>query len=307
MVLFAIIVALLLEQVRPLGPASPVRQGWRRWVRAAGRAVDAGAWHHGWLAWCLAVVLPASGAALVHWLLLRAGGWPLALLWNVAVLYATLGFRQFSLHFTGVRDALEAGDEARARQLLAQWQGSDAGGLPRDEMARRVIEHSVLAAHRQVFGVLAWFCLLAMLGMGPAGAVLYRVADVAARYWGSRSAAPGATVSAALGQVAASAWHVIDWLPVRMTALGFAITGSFEDAVDAWRQHAAHFADVNEGVILAATAGAIGVRLGPLSAHALPGETPRNAHLRQAVGLVWRTVALWLLLLTLLTLARVLG
>lgn len=307
MVLFAIVAALLLEQVRPLGPASPVQQGWRRWVRAAGLAVDAGAWRHGWLAWWLAVALPALAAGAVHWLLMWLGLWPLALLWGVAVLYATLGFRQFSRHFTGIRDALETAGDAKARELLAQWQGGAAGALPRAELVRRVIEHSVLIAHRHVFGVLAWFCLLAMLGMGPAGAVFYRLADVAARYWRSRSASPGATVSPALGQVAAAAWHAMDWLPARITALGFAITGSFEDAVDAWRRHAAHFADANEGVILAATAGAIGVRLGPPAAQALPGEEPRSAHLRRAVGLVWRTMALWLLLLTLLTLARVVG
>ena len=91
----------------------------------------------------------------------------------------------------------------------------------------------------------------------------------------------------------------------------------FEDAIDVWRNHAMRVADGNDGVILAATAGAIGVRLGgaslrPLSADAvgqplsapgaaagegLPGVAARTAHLTQVVGLVWRTVALWLLLL----------
>ena len=45
--------------------------------------------------------------------------------------------------------------------------------------------------------------------------------------------------------------------PARTTALAFAIVGSFEDAIDTWRQHAARFADGNDGVILAATSGAI--------------------------------------------------
>mgnify|MGYP006195108801 CR=1 FL=1 len=47
-----------------------------------------------------------------------------------------------------IRDALEAGDETRARQLLAQWQRVDASELPRSEIVRHVIEYSVLAAHR---------------------------------------------------------------------------------------------------------------------------------------------------------------
>jgi hypothetical protein len=41
-----------------------------------------------------------------------------------------------------------------------------------------------------------------------------------------------------------------------MTALGFAVVGSFEDAMDGWRNHAQNFPEDNDGVILAATAGA---------------------------------------------------
>jgi len=328
MAFFAIVVALLLEQVRPLGPGNPAAAGLRHWVKWVGSSVDAGAMHHGWLAWALAVGMPTFVALAVHWLLLWLGGWPLALVWNVLVLYLTLGFRQFSHHFTGIRDALEAGNEDRARELLARWQQVDASRLPRAEIVRHVIEYSVLAAHRHVFGVLAWFCILAMLGLGPAGAVFYRNAEFAARYWRHKAQAADHPASPALRAVADAAWHVIDWLPARMTAVGFAIVGSFEDAIDAWRNYAGRFADSNDGVILAATAGAIGVRLGGASlrpaatglpaqpagmnesmgsSDGLPGQEPQSAHLAQVVGLVWRMVALWLLLLVLLTLAHVLG
>jgi adenosylcobinamide-phosphate synthase len=37
------------------------------------------------------------------------------------------------------------------------------------------------------------------------------------------------------------------------------------------------------------------------------GRTPELAHLRSVVGLVWRSVVLWMVLLALLTLARLLG
>ena len=185
-----------------------------------------------------------------------------------------------------------------------------------------------------MFGVLTWYCLLAMLGLGPAGAVFYRNAEFAAGYWRRKVESSDQPVSQALRDAAARAWRAIDWLPARTTALAFAIVGSFEDAIDAWRQHAARFAEGNDGVILAATAGAIGVRLGgaslkpapsavtpvtpgavgqsavgtvDLAGAALPGDTPSSAHFSQVIGLVWRTVALWLLLLILLTLAHVLG
>ena len=80
------------------------------------RNFDAGRQHHGWVAWgTWPVVLPALVALGIHWLLLWGVGWPLAVLWNVAVLYITLGFRQFSHHFTRIRDALESADEDAAR------------------------------------------------------------------------------------------------------------------------------------------------------------------------------------------------
>ena len=325
---FAILFALLIEQARPLAGSNPIHAGLRAWALSVSRNFDAGKSHHAWVAWCLAVLVPALVVLAMHWLLWWGLGWPFAVLWNVAVLYLTLGFRQFSHHFTGIRDALEEGDEDRARELLARWQQVDVGELPRSEVVRHVIEYSVLSAHRHVFGVLAWFSVFAALGLGPMGAVLYRMAEFVSRYWKARSGGSAQTASVALQRASMAAWTVIDWLPARLTALCFAVVGSFEEAIEGWRFHAQRFPNDNDGVVLAATAGAINVRLGgeALKARAdllapqgfevdadigdsdsTPGREPEVAHLRSVVGLVWRSVVVWLLLLALLTLARLLG
>lgn len=332
MTFFAILFALLIEQVRPLGPHNAIHSSLRVWARWVSRNFDAGGPQHGWVSWLLAVVGPAMLALAIHWALLLWVGWPAAVLWSVVVLYATLGFRQFSHHFTDIRDALEAGDETRARTLLAQWQRVDASELPRSEIVRHVIEYSVLAAHRHVFGVLAWFSILAALGFGPAGAVLYRMAEFVARYWRHRNRMQVQPASEALQSAAAGAWKTVDWLPARMTAMAFAVVGSFEEAIDSWRHFAQRFPDDNDGVILAATSGAVNVRLGgealrpvftpntpsgfqaagdsaatPLDTTSTPGREAEVAHLRSVVGLVWRSVVLWMVLLALLTLARLIG
>ena len=331
---FAILFALLLEQVRPLARANPIHAGLRSWARWVAGNFDAGKPHHGWVAWTLAVPGPALAALVVHVLLLLYAGWVFAMLWSVAVLYVTLGFRQFSHHFTNIRDALDAGDEAKARELLAHWQQVDASELPRSEIVRHVIEYSVLAAHRHVFGVLGWFSVLAAFGLGPAGAVLYRMSEFVDRYWQQAGKTSEHAVSPALLSVASRAWSVIDWLPSRVTALGFAVVGSFEEAIDCWRNYAQRFPNDNDGVILAATSGAVNVRLGgeALKAAAFapsqtggfgtagvpseatldgtestPGREAEVGHLRSIVGLVWRSVVLWMVLLALLTLARLLG
>jgi adenosylcobinamide-phosphate synthase len=330
---FAILCALLIEQVRPLGPHNPVYGGVLAWTRWTSRNFDAGKPHHGWIAWGLAVFVPTVIALGIHWLLVLTLGLPFAVLWSIAVLYVTLGFRQFSHHFTDIRDALDEGDEPLARSLLAHWQGVDAADLPRSEIVRHVIEHSVIAAHRHVFGVLAWFSIIAAIGLGPAGAVFYRMSEFVSRYWAHKDGAAVQPSSVAVQEAGARAWHAIDWLPARITALGFAVVGSFEEAIDCWRNDAQRFPNENDGVILAATSGAVNVRLGggslspilvtdPLSraqagesmvdgrridSGSTPGREPEPGHLRSVVGLVWRSVVMWMVLLALLTLARLLG
>ncbi|PKO57899.1 MAG: cobalamin biosynthesis protein CbiB, partial [Betaproteobacteria bacterium HGW-Betaproteobacteria-18] len=218
------------------------------------------------------------------------------------------------------RDALANDDVALARSLLAQWQHLDTQSWSRSEIIGRVIELSVLAAHRHVFGVLAWFSVLAALGLGPMGAVLYRLAEFVNRYWQYKSETLQQPVSIPLQTNARAAWHWIDGLPARMTVLGFAVVGNFEEAIDGWRRYAAQSGTDNDGLVLAATAGAINVQLGTantVSSPAPAGSTPANgfnlrpppelAHMAILVGLVWRAVVMWVVLLALLTLARLIA
>ena len=313
----AILIALLLEQARPLAPGNGVHLGMRAWVRGAVKYLDAGDRHHAWLTWGVAVGLPSAISFAMYWWLNSQVGWLAGILWSVAVLYATLGFRQFSHHFTAIRDALESGDEQQARTLLAHWKQIDVASLPRSEIIRHVIEHSILAAHRHVFGVLGWFSVLAMLGLGPLGAVLYRLAEFVPRYWANQHQRHLTPISAKLITFSNQAWYCIDWVPARMTAIGFAIVGSFEEAIDAWRAYLQREGDAvqNDSVIIAASSGAVNLRLGgepvqseeAMAAASAPRQEPGQGHLRSIVGLVWRSVVLWMVLLALLTLARLLG
>ncbi len=246
------------------------------------------------------------------------------------MLYLTLGFRQFSHYFTDLREALDNADDDAARRLLTQWLHLDASELPRTEVLRHVVEHALLAAHRHVFGVFFWFIVCSALGLGPTGAVLYRMAEFVSRYWAYRLRALDAPDNDRLLEVSRRLFDRIDAVPARLTAFGFAVVGNFEEAVNGWRRDARLWRRPNEGIILASAAGAVGVQLG---GDAAPGVTPdrsktfsggaqagagdaegstagmplRSAHLQSVVGLVWRSVVLWMLLLALLTLANIVG
>ena len=104
---------------------------------------------------------------------------------------------------------------------------------------------------------------------------------------------------------------LLDHVPARLTAFGFAVVGNFEEAVASWRADADRFAPGSDGVVLAATSGAINVRLAQQTemqeAESSLRPEPQLAHLSSVVGLVWRSVVLWMLLLALLTLARLVG
>ncbi len=326
---FAVLFALLIEQLKPLPRDNWVHQTLMAWVRWTGRNFDAGQPHHMWVVWCVSVLVPSLLVAAIHLLIVRYS-LLLALAFDVGLLYLTLGFRQFSHYFTDIRDALERGDENEARRLLAEWRHLDASELPRTEVLRHVIEHALLAAHRHVFGVFFWFVLLSALGLGPMGAVLYRMAEFSTRYWSYRHRtldAPGNDGLLALSQ---RLFGFIDHVPARLTAFGFAVVGNFEEAAGSWRRDAPLWQHPNEGVILAAAAGAVGVQLGGAAA---PGVTPdrsktfvaggesgvadsqgstaglpaQTGHLHSVVGLVWRSVVLWMLLVALLTLAHIVG
>jgi adenosylcobinamide-phosphate synthase len=326
---FAVLLALVIEQLKPLPRRNWVHEALIDWVRFAGRNFDAGKDRHAWVVWCITVLLPALAACGVFIALTQLSVL-LALAWNVVVLYLTLGFRQFSHHFTDIRDALERGDELSARRLLAEWRHLDASELPRAELLRHVIEHSLLAAHRHVFGVFFWFVVLSTLGLGPAGAVLYRMAEFTSRYWTFKSRTLTAPVNERLMQRSQMLFGWIDYVPARLTAFGFAVVGNFEEAVSGWRRDAGLWMHPNEGIILAAAAGAVGVQLGGSAAPGItpdrsrsfdtgsvdltgvaegttPGLPPQAAHLHSVVGLVWRSVVLWMLLLALLSLANLVG
>lgn len=325
---FAVLLALVIEQLRPLPRDNWVHHALVSWVRWTGRNFDAGRERHAWVVWGVSVGAP-GGVLLLAYLGIAHWSLVLALLCNVAVLYLTLGFRQFSHHYTEIRDALDRGDEGEARRLLADWRHLDASELPRTELLRHVIEHSLLAAHRHVFGVFFWFVLFSSLGLGPLGAVLYRMAEFAARYWSYPSKALGVPANERLMAVSQQMFALIDHVPSRMTAFGFAVVGNFEEAINAWRRDASLWKHSNEGVILASASGALGVQLGgsaapgvtpdrsrgfdtgPVDDAAAEGSTagdpPQLGHLRSVVGLVWRSVVLWMLLLALLTLANLVG
>jgi len=318
----ALIFALLIEQGRPLPGDSRVH----RWATALADLVrgasDAGERQHGVFGWVAVVAVGVVGVVALEWL--AALIHPLALfVVHVAVLYLTVGFRQFSHAFTEIQIALASDDADGARRVLERWLSQadpdDLSDRPRreapvNEVCRQAIAHALVAAHRHVFGPLFWYILLP----GAVGPVLYRFAEMLARRWGAAVAEGAARVEEPYGCFASRAYRAIDWLPVRLSAAGFAIVGNFEDAVYCWRGAvAAGTTDDQRALLLASGGGALGLRVAEPALEARwavgeqgfewQGAEPDGAGLRSSVGLVWRSVVLWISLFAMLTVAAWLG
>ena len=84
--------ALLLEQLKPLPRDNWIHETLAAWVRWTGRNFDAGRPHHTWVVWCVSVGTPVAVVALLY-LLAAHFSLLLALAFDVALLYLTLGFR----------------------------------------------------------------------------------------------------------------------------------------------------------------------------------------------------------------------
>ena len=302
MTLLSLILALALEQLRPLGNRNRVWLLFTRYANHLERNLNAGYNRHGVMAW-LAAMLPPLLVALGGYYLLMAISPVLGLAWNVLVLYLTMGFRHFSSSFSEISLALSEGRDFDARQTLAHWTGQPTAELSVNEISRLSIEQGVVDSYRHVFGTMFWFLILP----GPAGAVLYRLSYILSQKWGERSSGDDL-----FGRFAARAMSWLDWIPVRLTAISFAIMGDFEDALYCWRSQARTWGHYAHGILLASAAGALGVKLGDpvrqdYTIKFRPelglGEESDPDYLKSAVGLVWRSALLWLFVILLISVA----
>jgi adenosylcobinamide-phosphate synthase len=170
---------------------------------------------------------------------------------------STLASRSLLDHAAAVRDALEAGDLARARAALAHIVGRDTQNLNASEIARATIES---LAESTCDGIVAPLLFLAIGGLRWAFA--YKAINTLDSLIGHIE--PPYTY---FGRIAARLDDAANLLPARLSALAIATAAAFcgGDAAGAlalaWRDGRKHRSP-NAGVSEAAMAGALGISLG---------------------------------------------
>jgi adenosylcobinamide-phosphate synthase len=244
-----------------------------------------------------ALLLPATaGAALLATLPGPSGAAA-----SVALLYLTLGHRSLRQHAAAVAKALQRDDLPAARALVGRMVSRDCAALDGPGIAGATVESVLENGNDAVFGALFWFALA-----GAPGAVAYRLVNTLDAMWGYRNAR-----YRDFGWAAARLDDVLNYLPARLTAIGYALLGRSRLALSCWRRQAPAWKSPNAGPVMASGAGAERVRLGGPACYggqrqerpALGSGAPPDAHdIERALALVGRTVLLWLLGLWLLEL-----
>lgn len=221
MILLSIALALLAERALARWRSAPDPA---RLAASAVRLQRRIPWAAWWSSPASAVLPPVLAMLAVHGLDRVVDGVVAELLLGVAILLLCLGPRDLSDEVRELLAAREAGDEAREQALTARLLA-----VPDRRHSRRSLLGALfLQSHERLFAVLFWYVML-----GPVGAVLWRVASGQLRLIAHM--APG-TAAARAAQLLHGA---LAWLPLRLTALLFALAGSTDSALRGWQRAAA--------------------------------------------------------------------
>ena len=276
MIFLALLVATLLDYNVPFAYEKRLNPYVLRWTATAQRWTSQQA---GWVDWAVGVGLPVIATAVIF-LALSAFASVLAWVWLVVVLYVFSGYGQFKDHMSPV------GMFGRVSQGVAD-EGNNAFDTP---AAVRFVLHRVV-------GYWVAFIVLALLGLGPAGAVLYRLAREKATLMTQSQAGeePALEEQAVEEQTveeqpvmqavqieanesttttdgmasdphtadpvhafAALAWHWVGWLPARAMVICAAMVGAFDGAIAAWREPEARHDESNDALVVSGVLGSLG-------------------------------------------------
>lgn len=199
-------------------------------------------------------------------------------------LVVTLPYGRVTEASTAILTELRNGSLSQAQNELSDFSGTDASQLDENGVARIAVESAVLNLAEQVFIPLAWFALGGLPGL--------------LLYWSS------SVISARSGSGDTSdRWiSLLNWIPIRLMALTLGFMGERERSRSMWTREAHKFSDPEAGILIAATAGALRVKLGGsrciqglIKQEPIVGEADDAAqyHIKEILLLAERALLLW--------------
>jgi len=218
----------------------------------------------------------------------------------IVVLFFSLGPKDIGEEVDEYCKALESEDEEEIQNAA---KAIVEGEVPTDARQRiqRVEESVCVQANNRLFAVVFWFVLL-----GPLAAWAYRVTDMIRRravFNAARELESNGSDNASMVRDAAVMLHGwLAWIPARLTAVGYATAGHFDEAIAAMRapteQRDATTSEKSENLL--ARVGTAALALGDK-----PDESITERGVRGAVSanqLVFRQLIIWAVIISAMTL-----
>ena len=272
-------------------------------------------WFDGYLDWALArfralrgaralvltivlVLLPVLPVALVAWSFHDTLLGVVFIAFAAFVLLFSLGPRDLKEEVDDYIEALEKGDREAAARVAREIMEHDAG--QRTSTGPDTLEEAIFVqTNNRLFGVVFWFMLL-----GPAGAWLFRVSDLMRRraVFEYRGRADHSDQVPDFVDALHTVYGVLAWAPARLLSLGYALAGSFEQALSEWRRQmqnaSTRFFDTNDHLLASVGIGALGTT--DEADDLLP--LPDAERVRACMRLITRALIIWLVFISALVL-----
>ncbi len=211
------------------------------------------------------------------------------LLFAVLVVFFCLGPRDLGTEVDEYCSAVSRGDTKRSEAVLTELCEGDRSGATDIDAVEEAI---FVQATNRIFGVVFWF-----IALGPVGAWLFRVSDLLRQRVSYETSRDPDSVGGALAAVE-MVHGVLVWVPARLAVVGYAFSGSFDDAFNCWRSYELRadlpFHRSNDEVVAC---------VGRAAMTGFLEETPNSsAAARNAMRLVTRTLFIWITVIAVMTL-----
>ena len=302
-ILIIVLLAVLLDHLIPDRHGFKPFAWYRDWAESIEERFNGGKRTHGIGAVLLATLPIAAGVMLIHYILGEIG-WVLRFSFDVVVLYLCVDVHRLGRTASAISNALESGELGEADENLRELTGKGASARNEANITRAAVEGVLKQGNSLIVSPVFWFIVL-----GPVGVVLQRLSCILDSLWGHRYER-----FAEFGWAAARFDDLMGWIPARITALSYALMGSFEDALHCWRRRVGVWSDINSGPLLASGFGAMHLQVCEAVEEGEYDERSPDlaivtdaSYVNRAVALVWRVMLLWLVIGILMTGAHLVG
>lgn len=171
---------------------------------------------------------------------------------SLLCLYIAIAYRSLIEHVQRVANPLLSNDLPAAREQLSFIVSRDTSIADSQQITQGAIESLLENGNDAVFAACFWFVIA-----GLPGVVLYRVANTLDAMWGYKNER-----YLKFGWAAARVDDVLNFIPARITAWAYCLSGNYKLARRAWKLQGLNWKSPNAGPVMASGAGSLGLKLG---------------------------------------------